>query len=727
VYGGAEVAIAGGFRPFYIDAKGRIWVGLEAGVKIDGSKYEIISAHAELAAHFRAPNPTFVMLHGEARYSFLAGLVSGSWEMDFSMPDKAPGASMNSDITTMPILSSVTPQPNATEVSRVNAFEIQTTMPIMEPFYYDDGNWYVLCVKDLRDNGDGLIDFTQTANGNHGMFLNNEDGALLGGLNGKTTLRYSSIIPLRPGKAYALHSVLQLRHFTPSDTVGWGGLAGIVGTPVHSVDVYSHFTSTADELNMREIVESVYPDAQTTPVYSDVAISVDMKNALAANVLRLGQVSGQYSLQVVNPKGESVPGSWTFSDVVNNEQGGSQRYSFHFHTDTPIAPLRTVSRLGEKRYAQQASDGSWVNPFENQTTAAASAGTHTTSIPYVPPSASSNFASASEQWGWDNKYTVNIIDNRSNEKIYGSSFFTAIPAEDGEIVEGTTAVIRDTLQNPYFFINYTINQSQFQQAANHSYATIVGDGRCQLLTQFKNGYFAISPDPEHLCSIHGEMFHPDYRNNMPCYSPSNPPTGSAAYGGNAMVANENVDEVLNACSTSKAAREALEEQYNNNKEALAIANSTVNFNSLELRFTTAAPINWHDIELEVQLMPRYNGALRIGNKPISFLSFMLHKGDYIVKSQPGSLEQRVELKLNALDDFYSSGRFLKYIDLYKEHNIPMLTAGRLRIYKRKFNNSSHGDGLNYSATDQIYKTNQLELKSLRPPGSPYANATNSSL
>ncbi len=705
VYGGAEVAIEGGFVPFYIDARGKIWVGLEAGVRIDGDDWEIMSAYASLEARFRAPNPTFVMMHGEMRYSFLGGFVNGNWEMDFTIPDSAEGASMVANISDLPLLATTIPKNNATKVGIIDYFEISTTIPIMRPFEYDDGQWYVLCVEDPQNPG-LPIDFTTLAGGNNALLLNGYQGSVVGGLLGMKRLAYHTIMPMFSGQEYTISTNLELRRFRPGASGNYG-LNGSVGDVVKEENVSVAFTTTDEELkNLREFILGAYPKASTTPVYAGTNVYLEMKNPMAAAVFRAKQQNNIVKVNILDPSGTPIEGVWDFGNTVTDDQGGSQRSMFKFEPAAPLYLMKSYTDdKGVKKYVKPQSNGTWKNPFLAETEQKNNVRSNQKTQGKSNREARGSGRSRTEKKGsggsvsikeqarfeekykqkanfdvaYENKYTIEII-GEDNKKQFGSNFYLTLPENDeafSSMHASTEAVIKNGgIENPHFFINYSIDQNGYQQAIASGPELVKreelrGIWERFITSSFSSGGESCQPDAEAPEEFLRQSFD--------------------RYFGNAM-------NDLELCVTTATMVEAVEERFNAAKAELALDYSTVDFKSLELRFTTQAPINWNEIELVVDFSPDLS--IISGGDP----SLIVKRDQYIVRSKGDSLEHRVELKLGN-NPYYTSGMFLIEMDQalsfgnYREGNIS--DYGSFEVYTRDFTGSSLGADYNYSTDENI--------------------------
>ena len=87
--------------------------------------------------------------------------------MTFTYPKNPPEGAGESGIEDMPLVAFSMPEDGTEDVGRLNSINVKTTLPIMEPFQYDDGNWYILCVGDsnelpLGEIGENVLSVSRT-------------------------------------------------------------------------------------------------------------------------------------------------------------------------------------------------------------------------------------------------------------------------------------------------------------------------------------------------------------------------------------------------------------------------------------------------------------------------------------------------------------------------------------------------------------------------------------
>jgi len=110
------------------------------------------------------------------------------------------------------------------------------------------------------------------------------------------------------------------------------------------------------------------------------------------------------------------------------------------------------------------------------------------------------------------------------------------------------------------------------------------------------------------------------------------------------------------------------ERFERYKVEAAQRNPGYGFRSLEFRFSTKAPINWNEVEAIIDFEPQLSDpintyGLKIDFGPTTRNSF--DRGDYIVRSRPGSLTHVLELK-DKVDGNFDGRKFLEIYGMYKQ-------------------------------------------------------------
>ncbi|MCK5680310.1 hypothetical protein KAI46_05815, partial [bacterium] len=134
------------FDPMFVYAEFSYWLGLEAGVGIDGvGSFEIFSAQALLNGGVRTPNPTMLWVRGEVSYSLLGGIVSGDWAMRFVWGEET---SIQQE-TTWPCFEVFDPQDTAENFNIGKPLKGVMTTPVNRTITYQDEKGNDLDVKVL--------------------------------------------------------------------------------------------------------------------------------------------------------------------------------------------------------------------------------------------------------------------------------------------------------------------------------------------------------------------------------------------------------------------------------------------------------------------------------------------------------------------------------------------------------------------------------------------------
>lgn len=757
LYGGAQVDLAAGIKPFYVDARGKVWVGLEAGVKCCGERYEILNAYAELGGRFKAP-PVYIGLHGRLHYSFLYGAISGDWDMTFTMPEHPPAGAADAGIEDVPLVAYASPEDAAQNVARLGSITVRANLPIMEPFRYDDGNWYILCIKDPTQPNN-VIDFSDVRAAMQKALVLRKDGEsreLVGGRQGSMELNFTPYMELGPGQSYTYATTFQLRRYAP-DT-------GTIGPVVSSEEITNGFTTTSAEICFRERVYQVYPTRGTTPVYGQTPIYLVTKAVFDGYAWSWALAGEQLNFEVLNAAGESIAGRIEGKMLVTDAEQGSRRYVLNFIPDQPLQPVRMVENsAGIKRAALLQADGSYRNPFFADATEATEAGladgppvsvagspalqaggrsrsvtqtgrTGRTALAAAAANHSDNplragLASGAGlaaieaghaerySWYWDGEYRIRIT-NAEGRPQYASKFYLTLAAEGGATPYACSReVIENGVTEPHFHVNFNVDES--------AYRADVAEGQRTMVVPAID---ALWPDFVH--SVHGADY-PACR--------FRPPSALDAFEGVIVPPSwDVVDDLLpeqrayfrraamEPCAPLAAQLETIDQRFDRYKAEAFARNPSDDVRSLEFRFHTAAPINWNEVELAVDVAPVFSGevaaqscqqvtdALNIPilpgfacqtsleiflrnaspavkkqvermTHPLTVGPSMRHtfnRQESIVRSQSGSLDHVVELKTSK--DNFSGDDLVELINFNRDADagITLQQFGAARIYSR---------------------------------------------
>jgi hypothetical protein len=810
LYGGAEVDLAAGVYPFYIDAKGKIWVGLEAGVHAAGDDYEIISAYAELGGQFKAP-PIYIGLHGKARYSFLWGTISGTWDMTFTYPDNPPAGIADQGIETMPLIAYSLPEEGATEVSRVDSININTTIPIEEPFRYDDGNWYVLMVEKVQGSNSvaatSYVDLTdrQDAWDNAlrlymDMGTTGADYSVAGGKIGTTKLQYTPQNILYGGGDFVYKARLTLcRWDGPEGHTAYSEEFDMakVREEIKHEDLVVHFETTTEDVSFREGLFEVYPTSSTKPVYADTDIY------LVSKAIRDGQnwnslmQEANVDLQVVDAANKTIAGHVEGSLLTYDEQEGSMRYMNRFIPDAPLKPIRMVENgvTGVKLPAVVLADGSYQNPFTyeeppaEEASGVAAVGSYQNPFTYEEPpveeasgvaavgtvatprgtqrAAKSRSAEVEKDlltgdivftddaypvpyhWYWSGEHIIQVVKNGSEqEKVYTSAFTTETPVEGEEAVpyDSTAAVISESVSDPHFYVNYTVDQEAYQADIGQARVSMIYDAVSDIF--WANMAREPVQYPITVVDRSGRT-HVEMHEQSVCGQFDSPHDLAVVEGGEAAGLYpadwESVRSrpkraqwwiytlALRGCAAQEAELAAVQQQFDAYSEAAFVRHSVADFRTLEFRFTTQAPVNWNEVEFVVNVEPQFNGVLSLGpggilsNAVKAASSHVFSPDEYVIRSQTGSLEHRLELVPNDRDSF-NGNSFVGWIEYHRSRGISLNNLGWVAMYERALEqngSSDEGADQEYSLErgEPLYSTGSITtLRTSRPASSDRTDA-----
>jgi hypothetical protein len=810
LYGGGEIDVAAGIQPFYVDARGKVWVGLEAGVKVSGTKYEIISAYAELQGRFRAP-PVYIGLHGEARYSFLMGTIKGTWDMTFTYPDDPPEGAGDGGIETVPLLAYSTPEQGATDVDRFTSLNIKTNVPINDPFQYEGDDWYMLTVDEYvdRERVVDSIDVSSMSESNLGV---------LGGLNSSLEVQYNPDQIYPPGQPITYEARLSLREWN-YDTFSLGSI-------ISQETVEVTFDTSNDDPSFRERVYEVYPGRSTTPVYGDTDIYIISKAIQDGVQWSWSFPFEKLSFQVVDATGERVAGVIRGNLVTYDGQEGSKRFLIQFKPDRPLQPVRMVQNnaTGVKAPAIKLDDGSYQNPFTyvmeeaeateyvatavvagsnlqadttrtvaSQTTssrnpsAAArvaagqsalgvttsqrgprgrrSRGRRDTPVQVEAVANTDEFRTGVQvgdfatsvqagdftitptyRWFWDGDYTIQVVNNVGvAERVFVSGFTLEVPQEGEDVhAYGSTAeVVSESISNPHFYINYTVDQEAFGQDMITARQDIVETGVIDLF--WENMEREPTRVPVSVVDLGGSWgkgaeTRVEWREVPVCGQFDSPQDiGTEASGmfpsdwSNVRMLPRKIQwviymQAMQGCQSLEAEIAILEQQLDAYREEAFKRHSVADFRSLEFRFSTAAPINWSEVDMSIHVNPEFAGEegawtysawVLQGIKWASSHTF--NTGEYIVRSEAGSLDHRLELVPNG--GAFDGQVLVGYLQYFRTERLSLTRFGHVNIRDRGLQNSNvvNEDGREFSiqaSSQRLYESGPItHLESTRPASS----------
>ncbi len=789
LYGGGEIDVAAGIQPFYVDARGKVWIGLEAGVKVSGSKYEIFSAYAELGGRFRAP-PVYIGLAGKVSYSLLWGTVSGTWDMTFTYPKNPPAGAGDGGIETVPLLAYSTPEQGATDVDRFTPINIKTNVPINEIFQYDDDDkYYYLLVDNFVDRVKVPDSISVSSPGINQL-------PVTGGLNSTVGVQYNPGAVYPSGQQITYETILKLHE--------WNYDTYSIGQQVKREVVEVTFTTSSEDPSFRERVYEVYPGRSTTPVYADTDIYIVSKAIQDGEQWKANFPLEKLQFQLVNARDDIIPGTITGNLVTYDHQAGSRRFLTRFTPDEPLMPVRMVENLttGVKAPAKKLSNGSYQNPFTiyssvvSQANSAASQAQVATSPVVSTGSAEvvdrtkatkqmgasqtlrsgaetargrasrgkssragngDDSATAEEEeevdsnyrWFWDGDYKIQVVNNvlGSADQVYVSRFSLEVPAEGQDVHPyGSTAdVVEASVTDPYFYVNYTVDQAAFYADMERARKEIVDT---EIRTLFWEN-MELEPMSYPVTVVDtgsgwgaGAGTHVEWREGSVCGQYDSPydieglslPSGWGwDYIRTILPVYTQVNiyrKAMEGCESLQTQIAALEQQLEDYREESFARHSVADFRSIELRFSTAAPINWSEVALSVGVSPRFENEEQdwdfgpwslIGIKSAS--SFLATEGEYIVRSEAGSLDHRLEL---VPEGEFNGQVMVGYLQYWRNWNRNLLHFGSLRISDKGLQQSNvvNEDGREFSVQagrDLYYNSNVNTLRTSRPSNTSHSD------
>ena len=365
---GASIDMIIGVRPFYIDAEGKLWAIVSAGVEYKSFSYEIFNAGAKISARFRAPNPTFGKLDVELTYSILGGAVSGNYDMTYWI-NKPSDGELTASVKTaenIDLFKYMLPAADDIMVSRFPEIEISTVLPINKRINIDSlideptGVEYKFIVHNMTswtdNNNNGIIeseDIQQAENPNEYISLvdlnaSSRKVTLLGGRTGahSKNIVLRPLYPLIPGHTYRADILGVLIESESGELIGGDRRM-------------QSFTVTKEEdISFRSVVEEVHPRMGAKGVYKQTDLYMRVRGVSPS-------YTDAFSINLYDPLDRKIGRKWrvTYNDLDNSDASRMFAFISDNHPDlTPIVTY-TCNETGERKEAFYTSEGLEKNPF----------------------------------------------------------------------------------------------------------------------------------------------------------------------------------------------------------------------------------------------------------------------------------------------------------------------------------------------------------------------------
>jgi hypothetical protein len=187
-------------------------------------------------------------------------------------------------------------------------------------------------------------------------------------------------------------------------------------------------------------------------------------------------------------------------------------------------------------------------------------------------------------------------------------------------------------------------------------------------------------------------------------------------------------QAMQGCQSLEAEIAILEQQLDAYREEAFKRHSVADFRSLEFRFSTAAPINWSEVDMSIHVNPEFAGEegawtysawVLQGIKWASSHTF--NTGEYIVRSEAGSLDHRLELVPNG--GAFDGQVLVGYLQYFRTERLSLTRFGHVNIRDRGLQNSNvvNEDGREFSiqaSSQRLYESGPItHLESTRPASS----------
>jgi len=356
---GTSVDMMIGVRPFYIDAEGKMWAIVAAGIKYKALKYTVFSGGANIAARFRAPEPTWAKFDVSLYYSILNGMVEGRYSMTYWI-NKPEGGSDAVAITAenLDLIQYIIPFDGEDSVSRIPKIEIATTLPIGKAVMIDDlidtptGESYKLFIRKATELGLDTPTFHPATSSNDFIalrdmndsrnYLHDFMGGVVGTHGNRVVLHANRLFPANHQYRLVVEAYLQEQ-----------SSGEVIGRDMRTL----YFKTTNDaQMNFRSIVESVHPAPNAKQVYKQSDLYV--------------KVRGLYDMGIeinlydpLNRKVNDTP--WRFKSLIEDASAASQMYAYVYenHPDLNMIVVYECDQTQEVKEAVYDREGKEHNPF----------------------------------------------------------------------------------------------------------------------------------------------------------------------------------------------------------------------------------------------------------------------------------------------------------------------------------------------------------------------------
>ncbi|MCK5912316.1 MAG: hypothetical protein KAG12_00445, partial [Desulfuromusa sp.] len=317
------------FDPVFVYAEFSYWLGLEAGVGIDGlGNFEIFSAQALLNGGVRTPNPTMIWVRGEVSYSLLGGIVKGDWGMRFVWPEDADQATIQQ--ATWDCFDSFDPEDATEDFNIWRSIKGVMTTPVGRKITFQDEKGDDLDIKVTLNDGD--VDLYCTTCVGPSLDRPSMPGKVLWN-NSKIAFTFEPDYFLEPNQTYVVEA----------KATAEGSLL-INGSYVDATT----FTFTTGDFpsSIDLLVKDSYPKTGRRFCYTGYPIQVELNRALP--VLENNNIEAH----LVTEDGTEVPGVYTLADDYRSLQFVpdaylSQNTFYEFKLVNPLMSGMTKSAPGE--------------------------------------------------------------------------------------------------------------------------------------------------------------------------------------------------------------------------------------------------------------------------------------------------------------------------------------------------------------------------------------------
>lgn len=296
-------------------------------------------------------------------------------------------------------------------------------------------------------------------------------------------------------------------------------------------------------------------------------------------------------------------------------------------------------------------------------------------------------------------------------------------------------MISQSVSNPHLYVNYTVDDDAFNQDVGTVRENIVYNGildifdRQMTLTPLTHAVWYYDENlvlqtkwvTDPIC---GQFASPQDVQDRLGWGLPLPEDWDTVRGLHSSIRSLIYVAALEGCAQPESEIAALNQQFDAYRDEAFARHSVVDFRSIEFRFTTAAPVNWNEVELNITVSPIFDGAVYPPqmsmvegfSEMVAEVAYTFKAGEYIIRSQADSLNHVLELSTQNRDDFRGQTT-MGYIAVGLSRPLPLVSVGNFVMYDRSLQ-AGDSAGEEYVLQQGVLLEEGVitTLQSSRPPG-----------